>query len=676
MRRLRDNRRMTRTAIDPKDVEQGVPLNVAAVNSLDTDASEVERVRRIFALDKHVADPSLSYKLLLRIVLPFVWPESWRVRGYVVLSLVETLLSKALNLFAPIALKNVIDALTGAPLQPAQVHRAVTYTILYAVSRFGVQLFNDVQRLTWLAVSQAATRSIALVTFAHLHALSVEFHLHRQTGEVLRVMDRGINSLTDLLSVAVFNLLPTLVELLMVVSVFFSMGSAAIALVVFASVLVYAVYSKVTTEWRAAHRKLYNERDNLAESRMVDSLLNYETVKLFAAERREVARYSEVYQALQQSERTLQATLGILNSGQSVIICAGVGASMLLATYRVVQGVMTPGDLVMVNAYILQLYQPLRWLGTAYRQIVRAVTDLEKLMRLLANESAVRDVSGAPDLQCAQGEIEFRDVSFEYVAAATGDSAKSTSGVRHISFRLPPRGTLAIVGPSGAGKSTLLRLLFRLYDPQHGQILVDGQDVAQVRQESVRRAIGVVAQDTVLFNDTIRYNIAYSVDPEAVRMEDVEAAARAAHIHHFITGLPAGYDTLVGERGLRLSGGEKQRVAIARAILKNPVILALDEATAALDTATEKAIQANLREVCAGRTTVMVAHRLSTVVHADEILVLSEGGEIVERGTHQQLLAREHGRYKEMWAAQVQHMEKEMRGEEKAVENGEVEGAR
>ncbi|KAK4537471.1 hypothetical protein CDCA_CDCA12G3496 [Cyanidium caldarium] len=669
---------MTRTAIDSIDVEQGVPLNVAAVNSFDTDASEVQRVRRIFALDKHVTDPSLSYKLLLRIVLPFVWPESWRVRGYVALSLVETLLSKALNLFAPIALKNVIDALMGAPLQPAQVHRAVTYTVLYAVSRFGVQLFNDVQRLTWLAVSQAATRSIALVTFAHLHALSVEFHLHRQTGEVLRVMDRGINSLTDLLSVAVFNLLPTLVELLMVVSVFFSMGSAAIALVVFASVLVYAVYSKVTTEWRAAHRKLYNERDNLAESRMVDSLLNYETVKLFAAERREVARYSEVYQALQESERTLQATLGILNSGQSVIICAGVGASMLLATYRVVQGVMTPGDLVMVNAYILQLYQPLRWLGTAYRQIVRAVTDLEKLMRLLANESAVRDVPGAPDLQCAQGEIEFRDVSFEYVAAAaaTGDAAKSTSGVRHISFRLPPRGTLAIVGPSGAGKSTLLRLLFRLYDPQHGQILIDGQDVAQVRQESVRRAIGVVAQDTVLFNDTIRYNIAYSVDPEAVRMEDVEAAARAAHIHHFIASLPAGYDTLVGERGLRLSGGEKQRVAIARAILKNPVILALDEATAALDTATEKAIQANLREVCAGRTTVMVAHRLSTVVHADEILVLSEGGEIVERGTHQQLLAREHGRYKEMWAAQVQNMEKETRGEEKTVENGEMEGTR
>ncbi|KAK4532397.1 hypothetical protein CCYA_CCYA12G3254 [Cyanidiococcus yangmingshanensis] len=605
-----------------------------------------------------------AFQALAWLMKPFLWPVQWRIRFFVVLSFALTLAGKLLTVLAPVALKRVIDALASpsSATQSASVRTAVTYTVLYATSRFGVQLLNDAQRYAWLTVSQAATRAIALTTFTHLHALSVDFHWQRRTGEVIRVMDRGVASLGEVLSVFVFTLLPTAVELLLVLWVFFAMGSLWIAFTVLASVLIYGLYSKQVTEWRTVHRKQYNERDNAAEARMVDSLLNYETVKLFTAEAREVNRYAEAYMALQESERTLQATLGLLNSGQSVIISLGVGISMVMATRRVASGEMSAGDLVMVNAYILQLYQPLRWLGSAYRQIMKALTDLDKLSKLLAVEPTVRDLPGAPALRCTHGQVEFCNVTFRYESLQTGggapEPAKSpspaaASGVHELCFTIQPRRVVAVVGPSGAGKTTIIRLLLRLIEPESGAIYIDGQDIIQVQQQSVRQVIGVVAQDPVLFNETIAYNIAYGVDPSVATPKAIEEAARAAHIHELIGNLPDGYATIVGERGVRLSGGEKQRVAIARAILKKPAILVLDEATSALDTATERAIQTNLMEMRAGRTTLVVAHRLSTVVDADEILVLNKMGEIVERGTHTELVSRAHGSYHAMWEAQA-----------------------
>jgi ATP-binding cassette subfamily B protein len=596
---------------------------------------------------------------------PFLWPSQWRIRFFVVLSFCLTLAGKLLTVLAPVALKRVIDALSAPSTvtTTASVHTAVTYTVLYATSRFGVQLLSDAQRYAWLTVSQAATRAIALTTFTHLHTLSVDFHWQRRTGEVIRVMDRGVASLGEVLSVFVFTLLPTAVELFLVLWVFFAMGSLWIAITVFASVVIYALYSKQVTEWRTIHRKHYNERDNAAEARMVDSLLNYETVKLFTAEAREVQRYADAYMALQESERTLQATLGLLNSGQSVIISLGVGISMVMATRRVASGAMSAGDLVMVNAYILQLYQPLRWLGSAYRQIMKALTDLDKLSKLLAVEPTVRDVPGALPLRCTHGSVEFRNVTFRYEtlpmttdgsSGPTGYPALAAAGgVHDLSFAIPARRVVAVVGPSGAGKTTIIRLLLRLIEPQYGTISIDGQDLAHVQQQSVRQVIGVVAQDPVLFNETIAYNIAYGVEPSVATTKAIEEAARAAHIHDFIASLPDGYATIVGERGVRLSGGEKQRVAIARAILKNPSILVLDEATSALDTATERMIQANLMEMRAGRTTLVVAHRLSTVVDADEILVLNKMGEMVERGAHADLISQKSGAYYAMWEAQA-----------------------
>lgn len=644
------------------------------------DTSEVRRL--LASLAPFELERLQSVQAVFWLLKPFLWPREWRIRFYVALTFVLTVAGKVLTVLAPVALKRVIDALASAPVgsSTAAVRKAVTYTVLYAASRFGMQLLNDGQRYAWLTVSQTATRAIALTTFAHLHSLSIDFHWQRRTGEVIRVMDRGVASLGEVLSVFVFTVFPTAIELLLVLWVFFAMGSFWIAITVLVSVLVYGVYSKQLTEWRTSYRKLYNERDNAAEARMVDSLLNSETVKLFTAEAREVNRYTEAYVALQESERTLIATLGLLNSGQSVIISLGVGISMVMATRRVARGEASAGDLVMVNAYILQLYQPLRWLGSAYRQIMRALTDLDKLSRLLALEPTVRDLPGAPALRRRHGQVEFHQVTFHYdvlwsgtepgaatraqtpstatdTATATTTSSSSgggggAGGVHNLSFTIPPQRVVAVVGPSGAGKSTIVRLLLRLIDPQQGAVYIDGQNIAHVSQQSVRQAIGVVAQDPVLFNETIAYNIAYGVDAAATPA-CIEAAARAAHIHDFITKLPDGYQTVVGERGVRLSGGEKQRVAIARAILKNPSILVLDEATSALDTATERAIQANLMEMRTGRTTLVVAHRLSTVIDADEILVLNGNGEIVERGAHAELVSRPQGAYRAMWEAQA-----------------------
>ncbi len=575
---------------------------------------------------------------ILARLLPYLWAYKWRVA----VALGFMLAAKLANVGVPMVLKELIDAMTpGMPATAAVLVVPVALLVGYGLLRFAVSLFTELRELVFAEATQGASRRIALQTFEHLHGLSLRFHLDRQTGGMTRDIERGVRGLESLISYSLYSVVPTLIEMVLVLtilSVKFDLGFAAIT---GAALVLYIVFTVSVTEWRTHFRRQANEFDSAAHTRAIDSLLNYETVKYFNNEAFESSRYDESLQRLRRARLKSQTSLSLLNTGQQLIISVALVAMLWRATQGVVDGHMTLGDLVMINAFMIQLYIPLNFLGVLYREIKQSLTDLDRMFNLLEKEREVADAPQAPALRL-QGPpaVEFKDVVFGY------DPARPI--LKGLSFAIPAGRTVAVVGPSGAGKSTLARLLYRFYDVQSGAICIAGQDIRQVQQDSVRRSIGIVPQDTVLFNDTLAYNIAYG-QPGAPQA-DIDEVVRAARLDGFVAQAPKGLQTQVGERGLKLSGGEKQRVAIARTLLKNPPILILDEATSALDTANERAIQAELEWVARDRTTLVIAHRLSTVVHADEILVMDQGV-IVERGRHEDLLARA-GRYAQMWSLQ------------------------
>jgi ATP-binding cassette subfamily B protein len=572
-------------------------------------------------------------------LFPYLWPRhSLELRVRVVVAVALLVVAKGINVAVPMLYKRAVDALT--PGHAAIFAVPVMLVVSYGVARVLAQFSSEMRDIVFAKVEQNAVRRVALATFRHLHALSLRFHLDRQTGGLSRAIERGIRGTEFLLSYLLFNFVPTIVEILLVCGILWRLYSGAFAVAMVATVVCYVAFTFTVTDWRVKYRREMNERDSEANTRAIDSLLNYETVKYFANEEHESARFDVALQAYERAAVKAQTTLTALNLGQGAIMATGLVAVMLLAAQGVVAHRMTVGDFVMVNAYLVQLYAPLNVLGMVYRNIKQSLTDLEAMFGLLKVEAEVADKPDAAALVVTRGEIAFDHVSFAY------DRRREI--LHDLTFRVASGARVAIVGPSGAGKSTIARLLFHFYDVDRGAIRIDGQDIRDVTQDSLRRAIGVVPQDTVLFNDSILYNIAYG-RPGAGEDEIVEAAGHA-HIHDFVAALPDGYSSPVGERGLKLSGGEKQRVAIARVILKAPRILVFDEATSALDTKTEREIQTSLEEVSAARTTLMIAHRLSTVVGADEILVL-EGGRIVERGDHAALLARG-GAYAAMWQRQ------------------------
>lgn len=574
----------------------------------------------------------------LRRLLPYLWQYKWRVLA----ALLFMVGAKLANVGVPLLLKQLVDALGVRPGDASALLVVPAGLLLaYGALRFSTSLFTELRDLVFAKATQGAARSIALATFRHLHALSLRFHLERQTGGMTRDIERGVRSTESLVSYSLYSILPTLIEMLLVLGILaftFDWGFAAITAV---ALLTYITFTVKLTEWRTQFRRAANVQDSAAHTKAVDALLNYETVKYFNNEDFEARRYDENLQELRRVRLKSQRSLSLLNGGQQLIIATALVAMLWRATQGVVAGEMTLGDFVMVNAFMIQLYIPLNFLGTLYREIKQSLADLSRMFVLMDQAREVADAPGAMPLQLqGQPELRFDDVQFAY------DPARPI--LQGVSFTVPAGRTVAVVGASGAGKSTLARLLYRFYDVQAGRITIAGQDIRQVTQDSVRRAIGIVPQDTVLFNDTVAYNIAYG-RPGATQAE-VEAAARAARIHDFIQSTPQGYATKVGERGLKLSGGEKQRVAIARTLLKNPPILIFDEATSALDSHTERAIQQELASAAQGKTTLVIAHRLSTVVDAHEILVM-DAGRIVERGTHAALLAQG-GRYAQMWALQ------------------------
>ncbi len=573
----------------------------------------------------------------LRKLLPYLWQYRWRVG----IALAFMVAAKVANVSVPLLLKNLVDALSYKPTDPAAVLVVpIGLLVAYGALRLSTSFFTELRELIFAKATEGAARSISLQVFRHLHALSLRFHLERQTGGMTRDIERGTRAVHSLISYSLYSIGPTLIEVAMVLTLLAVKFDAWFAWITIAALVVYVVFTITVTEWRTQFRKQMNELDSSAHSRAIDALLNYETVKYFNNEDFEAKRYDENLERLRRASLKSQSTLSLLNTGQQLIIATALVAMLWRATQGVVDGRMTLGDLVMVNAFMIQLYIPLNFLGVMYREIKQSLTDLDKMFTLLEKNREVDDVPGAPALQVREGHVRFENVSFAY------DPSRPI--LHGVSFEIPPGKTVAVVGPSGAGKSTLARLLYRFYDINEGAISIDGQELRSVTQASLRSAIGIVPQDTVLFNDTVQYNIAYG-RPGATRAE-VEAAAQAAHIHGFISATPKGYDTMVGERGLKLSGGEKQRVAIARTLLKNPPILIFDEATSALDSANERAIQAELRAVSQGKTALVIAHRLSTVVDAHEIVVM-EAGRVVERGPHAELLARG-GRYAQMWRLQ------------------------
>lgn len=579
---------------------------------------------------------------VIKTLLPYLWPKGEiELRARVVLAVIFLIAAKGFNVAVPWLYKGVVDALSP---KDAAVALVVPIGLLaaYAGARVLSQAFGELRDGVFARVAQRAIRQAGLQTFRHLQHLSLRFHLDRRTGAISRAIERGTKGIEFLLSFMLFNVLPTILEVLLVCGILWWLFGVWYAVVTFVCIGGYIAWTVIVTEWRTRYRRTMNQSDSEAHTKAIDSLLNFETVKYFGNEAHEARRFDTALAVYEKAAVKSKVTLSLLNIGQGAIIAAGLIALMLMAGYGVAAGRLTIGDFVMVNAYLIQLYLPLNFLGFVYREIKQSLTDMEQMFTLLDVKAEVEDLPGAKPLVVNGGTIEFDAVGFAYDARR-----KVIDGV---SFSVPAGGSLAIVGPSGAGKSTISRLLYRFYELSEGRILIDGQDVREVTQASLRAAIGIVPQDTVLFNDTIFYNIAYG-RPEASPAE-VEEAARLARIHDFIMALPDGYHTTVGERGLKLSGGEKQRVAIARTILKRPCILMFDEATSALDTHTEKEIQASLREVSAGRTTLAIAHRLSTVVDADEIIVL-EAGRIAERGRHLDLLAQG-GRYAEMWRRQQQ----------------------
>jgi ABC-type transport system involved in Fe-S cluster assembly fused permease/ATPase subunit len=570
---------------------------------------------------------------------PYLWPrDSVELRARVVVALALLVGGKLINIAIPFLYKAAVDALSVP--HPGVIAVPVAVILGYGAARVMSQGFNELRNAVFAKVGQRAVRQLALSTFRHIHALSLRFHLERRTGGLARAVERGIAGIEFLLSFLLFNVVPTLFEIVVACAILWRLYSWAFALVTLTTIVTYIGFTFLVTDWRIRFRREMNTRNTEANTKAVDSLLNYETVKYFANEAHEAERYDRALQAYERAAVRSETTLSMLNLGQGVIMAIGLIGVMILAAQGVAAGRMTVGDFVLVNTYLLQLYTPLNFLGMVYRNIKQSLTDLEQMMGLLKITPEIEDRPGSAALAVRRGAVVFRNVDFCY------DVRRAI--LRDVDFTVPPGAKLAIVGPSGAGKSTIARLLFRFYDVDGGAIEIDGQDIRGVTQDSLRRAIGVVPQDTVLFNDTIFYNIAYG-RPGASRAE-IEAAARRAHIHDFVTSLPDGYETMVGERGLKLSGGEKQRVAIARVVLKAPKILIFDEATSALDTKTEREIQASLAEVAADHTTLVIAHRLSTVVDADQILVL-DAGQIVERGDHRALLAKG-GVYAAMWARQ------------------------
>ncbi len=564
-------------------------------------------------------------------------PYLLEFKGRVALAFFCLIAAKVANVGVPLALKAIIDRLD---VRHAVVAVPTLLIVGYGLLRFSTTLFNELRDGVFAKVTQRSIRRIALSVFRHLHALNLKFHLERQTGGMSRDIERGTRGIESLMRFTLFSILPTLVEMLMVGGVLGWKYDLWFALITVVTLVIYIALTIVITEWRTTFRRRMNELDSKANTRAIDSLLNYETVKYFGNEDWEARRYDENLQKWEVAAVKSQTSLAALNAAQSMIIGIGSVALMLRAADGVASGRLTLGDLVLINALLLQLYIPLNFLGVIYREIKQALADMDRMFRLLSVNTDVSDAPAAPELDVGRGGVRFESVDFSY------DPRRPI--LRQVDFEIPPGHKVAVVGPSGAGKSTLSRLLFRFYDVNGGRILINGQDVRTVTQRSVRAAIGIVPQDTVLFNDTVYYNIAYG-RPGASR-DEVIRAAQAAHIHDFISNLPDGYDALVGERGLKLSGGEKQRVAIARTLLKRPQILVFDEATSALDSRYEKDIQAELANIARDHTTLVIAHRLSTIVDADLILVM-EAGQIVERGTHQELLEAQ-GSYARMWILQ------------------------
>jgi len=573
----------------------------------------------------------------LRKLFPYLWQYRWRVG----IALGFMVAAKLANVGVPLLLKTLVDSLSI----PAGDTRAVLVVpigllVAYGLLRLSTSLFGELRELIFAKATEGTARSISLNTFRHLHDLSLRFHLERQTGGMTRDIERGTRAVHSLISYSLYSIFPTLIEVVLVLTLLAVKFDAWFAWITLAALVLYITFTVTVTNWRTQFRKQMNEFDSHAHTRAVDSLLNYETVKYFNNEDFESRRYDESLERLRKASLKAQTTLSKLNTGQQLIIATGLVAMLWRATTGVVDGRMTLGDLVMINAFMIQLYIPLNFLGVIYREIKQSLTDLDKMFALLEREREVADAPGARPLEITGPTVRFEHVEFSY--------ERDRPILHDVSFEIPAGRTVAVVGPSGSGKSTLARLLYRFYDVNAGHITLDGQDLREVTQSSLRRQIGIVPQDTVLFNDTVAYNIAYG--RAGASQDEVEAAARAARIHDFIASTPKGYDTVVGERGLKLSGGEKQRVAIARTLLKNPPFLIFDEATSALDSANERAIQAELQGVARNKTALVIAHRLSTVVDAHQILVMDRG-RIIERGTHAELLAS-NGRYAGMWRLQ------------------------
>ena len=573
----------------------------------------------------------------LKTLLPYLWEWKWRV----IFAMACLVMAKMANVGIPMVLKEIVDSLTVSP-QSANAVLVLPLALLvaYGLLRLSTTAFTELREFFFARVTQRAVRNIALKVFRHLHALSLRFHLNRQTGGVTRDIERGTRGISTLISYTLFSILPTLVEISLVLGYLSLQYDLWFSVITITALFIYIVFTVLVTEWRTHFRRTMNDLDSKANVRAIDSLLNYETVKYFGNEEYEARRYDEGLQRFERAAVQSQNSLSLLNTGQSLIIATAVTLILWRATLGVIAGTMTLGDLVLVNAFMIQLYIPLNFLGVIYRELKQSLADIERMFALLDENREVADLPAALALQIDRAEVEFKHIDFSYEA--------KRQILFDVDFSVAAGTTTAVVGHSGSGKSTLARLLFRFYDVDRGAILIDGQDIREVTQTSLRQAIGIVPQDTVLFNDTIAYNIAYG-KPGAAQSE-IEAAARSAYIHDFILSLPDGYQTMVGERGLKLSGGEKQRVAIARTLLKNPKILVFDEATSALDSQAEQAIQAQLKDIARNRTTLVIAHRLSTIADAQQILVMSQG-RIVERGTHAELLAAR-GMYADMWERQ------------------------
>ncbi|GGO27353.1 metal ABC transporter permease [Gemmobacter aquaticus] len=588
--------------------------------------------------------PSTTGRETIRRVLPYLWPkgEGW-VKRRVVAALAMLTLAKIVSVSTPFFYKAAVDKLAGDAPSDAMLMglTAVALTVAYGMARLGAVIFGELRDAIFVRVGQRALRKLALETFTHIHRLSLRYHITRKTGGLSRIIERGVKGVDFLLRFMLFSIGPLFLELAMVSVIFAVLFGWQYMAVVVLTIAVYVTFTFKVTEWRVAIRRKMNDQDNDANQKAIDSLLNFETVRYFGAAKREAARYDRAMEGYEAAAVKTGLSLSFLNAGQSFIITSGLVAVMVMAALGVQAKLLTVGDFVMVNAYMIQITMPLNFLGTVYREIRQALVDMGQMFGLLAQPAEIVDKPGASALRVTGGHVRLEDVRFSY------DAERPI--LKGITLDVPSGQTVALVGHSGSGKSTIGRLLFRFYDVTGGRVTIDGQDIRDITQDSLHGAIGVVPQDTVLFNDTIYYNIAYG-RPEASR-EEVEGAARAAKIHDFILSLPDGYQTTVGERGLKLSGGEKQRVGIARTLLKNPPILLLDEATSALDTQTESDIQQALREMGQGRTVITIAHRLSTIADSDRIVVL-DAGRVIEEGTHDDLLARG-GRYAAMWALQV-----------------------